>query len=329
MTPEEKRAYFGEFFKNRKLATRSIAKIAMREYPSIFTNYETVRSIVRYYRGEHNNSQKKDINMNFRTEDERENAKSSKWRTTEYEEVSPYILPETSKKVGIISDVHFPYQDQNGLEMTLEYFYKVGIDTLYMNGDILDMYKASRFTKDPRLTSVKDEFHIGYAFMEEMTKNFENVVFKAGNHEKRFEDYLKNKAPEIFGIADFFLDRVMKLDELGITYVKDTQAAYFGKLLVLHGHEFGHSVFSPVNPARGLFLRAKTSSLIGHHHQSSEHSEKDANGKVTTCFSTGCLCGLKPEYFPYNKWNLGFAVVDVDGKEFEVDNKKIIKGKIR
>jgi hypothetical protein len=32
---------------------------------------------------------------------------------------------------------------------------------------------------------------------------------------------------------------------------------------------------------------------------------------------------------PINRWNNGFAIVDVDGHEFEVRNKRIDKGKLR
>ena len=101
-----------------------------------------------------------------------------------------------------------------------------------------------------------------------------------------------------------------------------------GDLNIIHGHEFGGSVFSPVNIARGLFLRGKVSAMQGHNHQSSEHSESNMNGELTTTWSLGCLCELHPAYLPINKWNHGFAIVDIDGQNFEVRNKRIHKGKI-
>jgi hypothetical protein len=103
-------------------------------------------------------------------------------------------------------------------------------------------------------------------------------------------------------------------------------------LLVIHGHEFGESVFSPVNPARGLFLKAKCSVLAGHNHQTSQHHENNLKGDSMACFSTGALCQLTPEYrpFAFTKWNHGFAIVEIEESGiFEVHNYRVIDGKAR
>jgi len=86
-----------------------------------------------------------------------------------------------------------------------------------------------------------------------------------------------------------------------------------------------------VNPARGLFLRAKASILAGHNHQTSAHHENDINGSQTACFSTGCLCDLQPDYrpFAFTKWNHGAAIVELNKEgNFSVDNFRIIEGKV-
>lgn len=146
----------------------------------------------------------------------------------------------------------------------------------------------------------------------------------------RWENFLKMSAPELLGISEFELSTLLRFGELGIVEIKDKQIAKAGKLNLMHGHEFGHSVFSPVNPARGLYMRAKENSIIGHHHQTSEHSEKNLTGDVVTTWSVGALCGMRPEYYPYNKWNLGFAIIETsDNGDFEVNNKRIIEGKVR
>ena len=104
-----------------------------------------------------------------------------------------------------------------------------------------------------------------------------------------------------------------------------------GKLTVLHGHESAESVFSPVNAARGMFIRAKTSVIFGHNHQISHHSESNLHGEQVGVWSMGCLCELTPEYRPYGytKWNHGFAFVVVEkDNSFQVSNFKIVNGKI-
>jgi len=103
---------------------------------------------------------------------------------------------------------------------------------------------------------------------------------------------------------------------------------YAGRLPILHGHEYGGFGVGGVNPARGLSLKSFSSSLVGHSHRTSSHSERDINDKVMSWFSTGCLCGLHPEYAILNKWNQGFCYIDTDGQEFAVNNFKIHKGKV-
>jgi hypothetical protein len=68
--------------------------------------------------------------------------------------------------------------------------------------------------------------------------------------------------------------------------------------------------------------------MQGHNHQTSEHTESNMNGEITTTWSLGCLCELHPAYLPINKWNWGMALIDIDGQNFEVRNKRIHNGKV-
>jgi glycogen debranching enzyme len=79
-----------------------------------------------------------------------------------------------------------------------------------------------------------------------------------------------------------------------------------------------------VNVARGLFLKTKANAMCGHHHQTAEHTERDVNGKVITCWGVGCLSELSPDYNPYSKYNHGFCIITRgNGKEFHVKNYRI------
>jgi hypothetical protein len=111
--------------------------------------------------------------------------------------------------------------------------------------------------------------------------------------------------------------------------IEDKQIAYAGKLPILHGHEWYGGFAPPVNPARGLYMKAKESAIVGHHHRTSEHTEKSLSGEVTTTWSMGCLCGLEPEYAPYNNYNHGFAHVQVSSNgNYQLKNIRIIDYKI-
>ena len=253
---------------------------------------------------------------------------------------NPYNLPESdeaiyqpydlkAKRLLVLSDIHIPYHNIEALTCTFDYAKQEKPDAILLNGDTLDFFGLSRFAKDPKGRSFAHELKTFKEFMDIIKKTFDaKIYFKIGNHEERYFHFLWMKAHEIVGVEEFELENIIKSRAEGIEIIKDKRIMKAGDLNIVHGHEFGGSVFSPVNIARGLFLRGKVSAMQGHNHQTSEHSESNMNGEITTTWSLGCLCELHPAYLPINKWNHGFALVDIDGQNFDVRNKRIHKGKI-
>ena len=244
----------------------------------------------------------------------------------------PYKLPINHNNILVIGDIHVPYHNIPALTLALKYGLENDVNTILLNGDIIDFYAISRFEKDPRKRNFGHEVLMTRQFLTTLRQLFPNaaIYYKCGNHDVRYDHYIMRNAPDLLGMNEFSFESLMKLDELNITFIPDKQIIRAGNLTILHGHELGQSVFSPVNIARGLFLRAKDNALCGHHHQASEHSEPNINGKLTTCWSVACLCELHPDYMPINKHHHGFAHVKVmDTGEFEVSNYRIVNGKIR
>jgi len=305
--------------------TWTLAKMIVAKYPDL--KADNVRSVIRYYRGNKGvEARKKASNKQFfRASDGSYNLKAVNISTQDF------IFPH--KKPLIVSDIHLPYHDIDAIEIALEKAYKNNVDSIYLNGDILDFYQVSRFTKEGGAMSIKEERDMFFEFIGWIKSNFDvPIYYKAGNHEERLAKYINDKAPDLAQLPELSLSGFLKLDELDVQFVDGRQKALMGKLIVVHGHEFGESIFSPVNPARGLFLRAKSSTLAGHNHQTSEHHENNLKNDSMACFSTGCLCQLTPNYrpFAYTKWNHGFAIVEIDADDtFEVSNYRIIDGKVK
>ena len=149
----------------------------------------------------------------------------------------------------------------------------------------------------------------------------------------RIEKYLLRKAPELYGLPGMDLPGLIAMVNgpesiRGIEWVKDHRVIRTGHLNHVHGHEFRGG--GGVNPARWLFLKTGTNTIMGHVHRISEHSEPNLRGQQISCWSTGCLSELKPQYMRHNKWNHGFAYVDVDSDGmFNVENRRIIDGKVK
>jgi predicted phosphodiesterase len=243
-------------------------------------------------------------------------------------EYKPFLI-EGFSRIGILSDIHVPYHNIGAVTAAIQFLKKDKIDALLLNGDTIDCYQLSRFCKDPKKRSFADELKGMKQLIEVLQRELKcKIFFKYGNHEERYDHFLFQKAKELIGIEEFELDSIIKARVEGIDIIKDKRIIQLNGLNVIHGHEFVQGIFNPVNVARGLFLRGKTSALQGHSHQTSEHTESDMNGRITTTWSTGCLCELNPAYMPLNRWNTGFCVVDLSETDFDVRNKRIYKGKV-
>lgn len=311
-----------------QMPTLTLAKILYKENIQLFKSVEDARSVLRYNEGKTGKKQKyeardKSLFMN-------EERPKNPWKLPESEETiyEPFIIK--AKKLAVLSDIHIPYHSITALSAALDFIQSEKPDAILLNGDTIDFYGLSRFMKDPRKRSVAHELQATRDFLDILSQFGAKIYFKIGNHEERYEHYLMRVAPELLGVREFELKNLLGLDARGIDLISDKRIMKANDLNIVHGHEFGQSIFSPVNIARGLFLRGKVTAMQGHNHAVSEHTESNMNGEITTTWSLGCLCELNPAYLPINKWAHGMAIVDLsdNGKEFHVRNYRIHKGKI-
>ena len=303
------------------MPTLKLSRIVYKENPLIFRDVEAVRLVLRGIEGKSLNRVKVRKVVPERPR-------------------NPYNLPQSdeaiyepyelkAKRLLVLSDIHIPYHNIESLTCAFDFAKQEKPDAILLNGDTLDFFGLSRFSKDPKARSFAHELNTFKEFMDVVKKTFDaKIYFKIGNHEERYFHFLWMKAHEIVGVEEFELENIIKSRAEGIDIIKDKRIMKAGDLNIIHGHEFGGSVFSPVNIARGLFLKGKVSAMQGHNHCTSEHTESNMNGEIITTWSVGCLSELHPAYLPINKWNHGFAIVDIDGQNFEVRNKRIHKGKI-
>lgn len=310
----------------------SLARTIYKENKSVFTSVEQVRSIIRYYRGAMGEINKKGLtDRQFIREFKKDLFNPFNLPESDEKEYEPYIIPKAQNNILILSDVHLPYHSIEACSAAINYGIGHKINTVLLNGDIMDFHQLSQFVKDPRKRNFKEELETAHRFLDSLQNSFPSVkfYFKIGNHEERLETYLKVKAPELIGISEFRLDSLLEFGARGIECITDKRKIKLGKLTVLHGHELKGGIIAPVNPARGIFLRTNASTLAGHWHRTSHHVDPNINEDLIGCWSTGCLCELHPEWIPNNKWNQGAAIVTVkDEGEFSVNNFKIHKGKV-
>lgn len=245
------------------------------------------------------------------------------------ESYEPYFI-KWHKKGLVICDIHLPYQNNEALTACFDFAKKEKPDFIFINGDLLDFHQLSYFQKDPRKKRFSEELDMAKKFFQILQKTFNcKIYFKFGNHEERYDNFLYQKAHELKGVEEFELENIINARAEGITIIKDKRIVDINGLPFIHGHEFGRSFFSPVNAARGLFLQAKHSCVKSDCHTSSEHTEPNIYGKIMTTYSIGALCGLTPKWLPLNKWNAGFATIELDGRtKYQFRNYRIYKGSV-
>jgi len=112
----------------------------------------------------------------------------------------PLILPLICNNILLISDLHIPYHDINAITIALDYGVANNVNTIFINGDLLDFHGLSRFEHDPRKRRVKDEFDAAKSFLVTLRKTFPNalIYWLKGNHCTRYEKWLMSKVHEVF-----------------------------------------------------------------------------------------------------------------------------------
>jgi predicted phosphodiesterase len=310
----------------------TLAKIIAREHPVDFPAAESARNVIRYYRGYTGEKNRRRQSKGV-TGRHIGGGKRPYIPADESVDYLPLVLREQDNNIGIISDLHFPNHRARPIELALDKFDELKVNVIAINGDLLDNTPFTRFDRAPiNPADVPRVFNMVERFLEELRDRYPKarIIWLEGNHDAWYTKFLMKRAEVLFGDTYFHLPERLHLDEYKIEYLPQERFMMAGKLAIMHGHHVIKGMFTPVNAARGVYLRAKVNALIGHVHVASYHEEKDLHGDVVGCWSTGCLCTLTPDYQPMaGKASHGFAHVKVDKNGgFHVENYRIHKGKI-
>ena len=318
--------------KHPDMPTLKLARIIYSKNKLGFASVESVRTMLRYIEGKTGKAHRKSVeNSEFLKSEER--PKNPYNLPESYQdERKPFRLPMACNNILLISDLHIPYHDINAITIALDYGKQQKVNTIFINGDLIDNAQISRFERDLSKRSVKQEFEATKQFLVALRKTFPaaEIYWLKGNHCIRWEKFLAQKVREIWDDPYFHLEQRLALHEQRVKILDDTVLVKAGKLSITHGHHIFKGIFTPVSPARGAYMRAKQSLIVGHLHRASHHPEVDLDGNIVSCWSQGCLCELRPNYSPLvSNSQHGFAHIIVENNgNYTVKNYQIIKGKI-
>ncbi len=313
------------------IGARTLGRKLHEKHPLLFPKLENARAVVRQQLGNMGTKNRKHFKKAGKERREPRKPGQMPPLPESFEKAwVPFILD--AKRVLVLPDIHLPYHHKQALTAALAYGVKYKPDAILLNGDVFDFFQISRFQHDdPDAPSVPEELAAGKQFFRRLRYQFPKaeIVFRYGNHDRRWDKYVLGNAPGLLGIPSVLncWHADAGILEAGVKVVTQQRPVMLGKLPVFHGDELPKG--GGVTPARGAFLRAVASLLHSHLHRASQHTERTLDDRIITCWTTGALCGLHPDYARVNKWDHGFATVDIasDGT-YECRLKQIIDGRV-
>jgi hypothetical protein len=233
---------------------------------------------------------------------------------------------ESEKKWVVLNDLQLPFEDKDVLwGLVVPFIRELKPHGVVLNGDVLDHYEISDYSKDPALrgTDLKQERQSLDRLLNAVTPVTKERWFIEGNHEDRYRRYIWSRVPELAAAGSMpSFAEAFRLADYGFKHRPYGGHVMLGKLMVTHGFLVAqHSAMS----AKRHFERLGTSVLIGHTHRLGIYHVRNQAGDHAA-YENGCLCRLDGlGYAQFPQWQQGFSVVDIlPGGTFNVQQIPIL-----
>lgn len=232
------------------------------------------------------------------------------------------------ERYGIINDSHIPFHDKARYKTAFKIFEAAKISHLYLNGDICEFLAVSTHAKHPaEKIQFGKEIVLANEEFDKIQTRFPDmpVTYICGNHEGRFFRYVRDLAPEMWGLIDCpklfnFPDRpYWKFVDYG-----PDQLVRCGKSNLYLRHE---PLGGGVSHAKATAENSVCDLAYGHTHTFQTYSHKKFGPKriTTKAYSLGWLGDSSKSVFDYrgprDRWVHGCTIVEADIKtgEYLVD----------
>lgn len=226
-----------------------------------------------------------------------------------------------------LPDQHFGDTDWNAISVAHAIGVDAEPDSVILGGDTLDFSPISRFKDANKYEhSVQDEINEAKGYLHEVDSDFPHAVkrYIKANHEFRFEDAIARHLPNLQGVEALDFERLLPLEELDYEVVTGRIVLARGRFVCKHGSRYG------IYAARHELADEGRSGASGHNHRTAQHVHTAPHQPPLIWWSVGCLCSLEPKYkeadAKASNWNHGFALIHVDGRDFDVENIIIDRG---
>lgn len=233
---------------------------------------------------------------------------------------------QSNNYVLVIGDMHFPKHCQKTLDVFFEVASELKPKTIVLNGDTLDLFAVSKYSKDIRHQySLLDERLAYQSFLKELINlcSDDATIYEVNaNHSGndvngRWWRYLSDRIGELGSLPDIrdklsyeeiFLGEFKNVVNL-VDYVNLTD-----DFIIMHGDVVrkngGYS-------ARGMLDKYNISLMHNHTHRFGATAQRIPGiGKrpdtQVYAWENACACDLKPVYASAPNWQNGFSIVGLD-----------------
>ena len=133
-----------------------LAKLMFAEANGLYESDEAARESLRIISGKHGAKNRKyQINKSLVT---KEPAPFNVKMPESWAKVKPvFKLPIACNKIGFMADFQSPFHDEKAIIVFVNWLKSKGINTLFLNGDIVDFWGISEYIKDPRQRNFAEE----------------------------------------------------------------------------------------------------------------------------------------------------------------------------
>lgn len=245
----------------------------------------------------------------------------------EYNEVKTqwegkYLKPAGDRLQTIIcgSDFHDKLCDPFHRDIFVDTVRRVKPAKIILNGDVLDLYEFSRYTKDPRKVDIMSGINWAHKFLEDLREASPDseIHWVEGNHENRLIKLLAEATPSLLPILSelhgMTVGSLLGLDKYEVNYISKANLATFNETDVKK--EIAKNYYIAYDAV--LFHHFPFASqwglpgTNGHHHSHKCNVHYDALKGPYEWHQTGGGHIRNAEYTSGEKWTNGFLIIHVD-----------------
>jgi predicted phosphodiesterase len=246
-----------------------------------------------------------------------------------------------SKRIVIISDTQFPYDDRKALKSVIRFVGDYQPDELIHIGDLMDFPQPSRWSKDTaaefRGSVFEDCKQAKRRFLEPLREVYSGpFLVHEGNHDERPRVYLTKYAPALDGTDAFNIETLLDFDGFGIELAPEFYKVAPG-WITTHGHRGGIKLSQIAgNTALNAAKKFGASVVMGHTHRMGIGSYTTGFGgdkateRIVTGMEVGNLMDMKLATYlkgGTGNWQQGFGLLTVEGQHVKPETIPITRGR--